>query len=296
MKTILVLTDFSEKADYASDFALKLAQKTSSDLLLCNMFLVPYIEPMTTQLAWPVENYNTLEADSKNDLRRSKARLESQLDYELDETGHRPVIELLSESGSIADIFYDIVKSHNVMMAVIGQHNHRYTGMPVFEDHTRRIIEKADFPVLVVPDFYQFKGFNKIAFATDLSTSDVDVLNDLTDLARSFGSEILVTHVEDENVDDTLEARNMQSFFNMVKAEANYPKITSRTIKEKTVTSGLDWLSEKSDVDLLVLVHRKRNFFYRLLEGSVTHHMSNHISKPLLVIPGSKVAHELSAK
>ena len=79
----------------------------------------------------------------------------------------------------------------------------------------------------------------------------------------------------------------------MVSSEINYKKIFYRTIKSKSVTNGLDWLADNEEIDLLVLVHRKRNFFQRLLEGSVTHRMANHLTKPLLVYPNSKVLETL---
>jgi len=288
MKTILVLTDFSIKADRATNYALKLALQTRCDLLLCNMFLVPYVEPMTTQLAWPVEDFQTIHEDSINDLKEVAERLNNQLDYEIPSGGFRPAIGQCSKSGSIAEIFDEIAGSNEILLTIISQHGTEGSSSFAFDDHARKIIEKAIFPVMIVPDFEPYHNFQKIAFATDLSITDIDILQNVTSLAKLFGAEVLVTHIADENSDEVYEERIATSFFKMAAAEINYP-IINQTIKSKSIVSGLDWITENAGVDLLVLVHRKRNFFYRLVEGSVTHKMTEHLNKPLLIMPVTKV-------
>ena len=288
MKTILVLTDFSDKADHAAHYALKLAQQTKAQLLLCNMFMVPYSEPMSTQVAWPMENFQTIEEDSKNELTQLAGRLNGKLDSELDEGDFRPIIEQCSKSGAIAHIFAELATNHQILMAVISQHKSSASNF-VFEDHARSIIEKANFPVFVVPDYEPFKDFKKIAFATDLSISDIDVLHSLSGFAKLIDAEILVTHVDDQNSDDQEAKQSVKHYFNMDSSEIKSKNIFYRTIKSKSITTGLDWLADNENIDLLVLVHRKRNFFQRLLEGSVTHRMANHLTKPMLVFPNSKV-------
>ena len=174
MKTILVLTDFSDKADHAAHYALKLAQQTKANLLVCNMFMVPYSEPMSTQVAWPMENFQTIEEDSNNELAALTGRLNLKLDSELSEGDFRPIIEPCSKSGAIAHIFAELAANYQILMAVISQHKTGASNF-VFEDHARSFIEKANFPVFVVPDYEPFNDFKKIAFATDLSISDIDV-------------------------------------------------------------------------------------------------------------------------
>ena len=287
MKTILLLTDFSIRAEQAAGYALQLAQKTEANLLLCNMFLVPYVEPMTTQLAWPAEDYKTVEQESKDELYELVERLNNKLSSENAKNSYRPSIEICSKSGSISEILKEISDSHNIMMAVIGDHDKN--GALFFENHAKKIIEKANFPVLVLPENEKFEDFDKIAFASDLSISDIDVLHDVVAFAKLFDAEVLLTHVNDENGIDDEQDRDVKNFFKMVSAEVKYPKLNYKEVKSKSVTNGLDWLTDSDHIDLLVLVHRKRNFWYRLLEGSVTQRMANHLRKPLLVLPGVKV-------
>jgi len=289
----LVLTDFSNNADHASQYALKLAHTTKANLLLCNMFLVPYVEPMTTQIAWPTENYNSIEEDSKHGLNILAERLKTEAEKDFSKYGFKPDIEVCSKSGSIADILKELAEQYDLVMAVIGQHDSNVPGLFLSEDHARKIIEKADFPVLIIPENFPFANYKKIAFATDLSISDIDILHSLSGLARLIDSEILITHVDDDSLEDEDTKKNVRNFFNMVSSEINYPKLFLRAIKSNSVTTGLDWLAQNDEIDLLVLVHRKRNFLRRLFDGSVTHKMASHIEKPLLIFSGSKVHENL---
>src|SRR2546428_6666207 len=123
MKTILVLTDFSIRANHAAHYALKLAQKIKADILLCNIFMLPTHEPAAAQAARSEGEYKTLERTSNYDLRELAGRLNRYLSKEAIEGGYRPIIEYCSKAGEIADTINDINSNRHVLMAVIGMHN-----------------------------------------------------------------------------------------------------------------------------------------------------------------------------
>lgn len=55
----------------------------------------------------------------------------------------------------------------------------------------------------------------------------------------------------------------------------------------------LQQLSKSAEIDLLVVVHHKRNFFKKLFNSSMTRKLATHASMPLLVFPGSIVQEAL---
>lgn len=291
MKTILVLTDFSIRADHAAHYALKLAQKIKANLLLCNVFAVPAANFISAGVDWPVENSEVFEEDSKNDLSELTERLNDILDHTSAADEFRPLIEQCSKAGSIINAINEIAASYQVLMAVVGMHFATGFGPFLSDDHTNEIIEKVNVPVLVVPNQMKFSNFDKIAFATDLTYRGIDVLHCLHGITKYFDSEILITYVADEKISDQVEHHNVHNFFNRAITQVKYPKIYYRAIHAKSIVSGLDWLSEHTDIDLLVLVHRKRNFLQKVFEGSITQKMASHLIKPMLVFPGGS-AHE----
>jgi nucleotide-binding universal stress UspA family protein len=201
----------------------------------------------------------------------------------------RPAIEQCSKAGSLGDTVNEITSNRNVLMAVISMHSPDGLSPFLLEDHANEIIEKANCPVLIIPYQVPFKGFKKISFATDLTHSGTDILNCLYGLTKYFDSEILVTHVADQNSLDIEGQLMVKQFFDREPTGINYPKIHYRAVKSNSVTAGLDWLSEHTDIDLLILVHRKRNFFQRIFEESVTQKLASHLTKPMLVFSCKKV-------
>jgi len=285
MKTILVLTDFSIRADNAAHYALKLAQKIKANLLVCNVFLEPSAQPMASQVSWPMETYETFEEDSINDVSELAGRLNKQLDKDVADGEFRPVIEQSSVAGFVANGLNEIVAAHHILMAVMSIHGTDNLSSFLLGNHAWEIIEKANCPVLLVPYQETFNGYKKIAFGTDLADSDIDVLHSLSGFAKYLNSEILIAHVTAERSAGQEEQNLVKHFLKLVSSAINYPMIYYRAIYNAHITTGLHWLSQHSDIDMLVVVHHKRGFFQRLFGGSISQNLAEHPNIPLLVFP-----------
>jgi len=85
----------------------------------------------------------------------------------------------------------------------------------------------------------------------------------------------------------------LSSFFNQVPLKINYPKILYRNIKSRDIVTGLKLLIARADVGLLVMVHHKRTFLRKLLNGSMVQRMALHTTKPLLILPGANMMETL---
>lgn len=292
MKTILVLTDFSFGANNAAHYALKLAQKIRANLLLCNVFLLPSNEPLGGQVLWSTESYDTLAERSKNGLNKLAGHLKRQMNNDVAGGQFRPAIKKSSVSGVFTALLDEIVSSHEILITVVGTHGTSSLSGFLQGNHVQNLMEKANCPVLIVPSRIVFNGYKKIVFATDMTGSDIDVLHSLSGFARYVNAEILVTHVF-ENKTNAKESTKAEVFLKMISSKINYPRIFYREIKSENVSTSIDWLSEHIDVDLLVVVHRKRNFFQILFEASVTQKLADHLTKAMLVFPFTRGQHAL---
>lgn len=289
MKTIVVLTDFSLRADHAAFYALKLAQKVKADLLLCNVYDITEDSEELDMAMWPAGNYETFEENSRNDLADLTARLNKQLDLKTTDAEFRPDVKCCSKPGPLADAVIELTARNNVQMAVISMHSGNVLSTFLLGDHANEIIENAKCPVLIVPYQVPFTSYKKISFTTDLIHNSTDILHSLSDFSKYFDSEILITHVTAERAACMEERDIINGFFEAQAVEEKYPKMYYRAIKNKSVAAGLNLLAEQSDIDLLVLVHHNRNLFQKLFDGSVTHKLADHLSKPMLVFPGAKL-------
>ncbi len=289
MKTILVLTDFSINADYAAHYALKFAQKIGANLLLCNIYIIPPNDLNPDPDAWPSSMHEENSIDALGDL---MARLKTQIDAG-PKSDFRPEINQCSVEGLVTDIINDIAAKNKIFMAIVSVHSAGYLTTLFSSNHTREIIEKANFPVLIIPYQVRYKDYKTIAFATDMSETDTDVLRSLSTLSKYSDAEILITNVSDYGTDVQEEETSLKNFFGEEVLKIANPKILYKAIKSRSVGDSLRWLSQHVEIDMVVLVHRKQNLFQKLTEGSIIKKMADHPSKPLLIFPYSTVAEPL---
>jgi nucleotide-binding universal stress UspA family protein len=281
MKTILVLTDFSLNADFAAHYALKFAQKIKANLLLCNIYTVPYDDINPAPRAWPLVRQ---EEESIEDLGALLAGLKTAIDTG-DPNDYRPEINQYSQEGSVIDCINDIATKNNILMAIISTHDASFLTTLNTGNHTRDVIEKANFPVLVIPYQVRYKDYKTIAFASDMADTDLDVLKSLSSLAEYSDSGIMITNVDNSHATEQEEENTIKKFFDKEVYKNVHPKILYKAIKSKNVSSSLRWLSQHIEIDLMVLVRRKQTFFQKLLDGSIIEKMADHPAKPLLIVP-----------
>jgi nucleotide-binding universal stress UspA family protein len=285
MKTILVLTDFSQPAYNAAVYALQLAKQLKVDIKLCNAFKVPAEAPMAAQVAWPSENYSSLKMETDEELRFIAEKLSKGLDSGKDSSIFKPLITYVSEVGSVTEVARNLVDEQKLSLVVMGTSGTGGLTHFMMGSNCRDMINEACFPLLLIPSNVNFKNITKIRFATDLSVRDIDVIYSLAGVARVFNAQILISHVNDEKFDDQEHQHQIDNFLNDVTCKIDYNKIYYRHIKQRSVDSGLEWLTEHGQLDMLAMVHRQHNAFSRIFVKSHTQTMARQIKLPLLVFP-----------
>ena len=285
MKTIVVATDFSPAAENAARYALQFAKNIGAGIKLCHAFKVPTEAPMAAQVAWPLEDYPTLKEDITADLSDLSGKLSSEERAISDPSSFHPGITCGSEVGTVTDVARNFVDQERSGLLVMGTWGNGELSRVFLGSNSREMIDKAKFPVLLVPTDAVYSGVKKIAFATDLSKSDVEIIHSLGILARPFNAEILIAHVTGEKYDDPQHQQKVDSFLNEITCKADYPKVYYRHIKSRNVNNGLEWLAEHGQVDILAMVHRPHSFLQKIFIGSHTNHLARQIEVPLLVFP-----------
>jgi len=285
MKTILVPTDFSPAAENAAHYALFLSRHLQADILLTHAFKVPAETRVAAQAAWPLENYEEIRQETQQELGQLRHQLEKEAATEIYPRLHQPRIIDIAELGEVTTTIRNLVDHYHVPLVVAGMSGSGLIHRFLLGSTSRDLLEKATFPVLLLPARPMPRQLRKIAFATDLSETDIDIIHSLTSLARPFNAEILIAHVTDAKYDAVEHRQQVEGFLKNVSCKANYPKIYYRHIKSMDVDHGLDWLSEHGMIDMLAMVHRPHPVLERLIKGSHTQRLAKHIRVPLLVFP-----------
>ncbi|MDP9077033.1 MAG: universal stress protein [Bacteroidota bacterium] len=285
MKTILVPTDFSAAADNAARYAMQIAKRMKTGIQLCNAVLVPVEAPGAAQVAWPLEDYTSIKNEVTVDLSYLSEMLELEERDVSNPQSYHPFVTYNSEIGTVKDVIRNRVDEQKMPLVVMGMSGAGGVSRFFLGSNSRDLIDIACFPVLLIPATAVFKPVQKIAFATDLSKEDIEVIHSLASMARLFNAEILITHCTDEKYEKDVVEHEVDDFLCEVTSKANYDKIYYRHVKSIDLEHGLDWLTEHGQIDMLAMVHRPHHFLAKLLKGSYTQKMARHITIPLMVFP-----------
>lgn len=284
MKKILVPTDFSLPAKNAALYAMHLASGMRADVKLCNAVMVPVEVPVAAHISTPLMAFDVLEHAAEDGLKQWVKKIEQLNERNFPADVYHPAVESEIGVGPVKEVVSNLAGSQHINLVVMGMSGAGGLSEFLLGGNARELIEKATFPVLLIPSEATFKPIHKIAFATDLSKEDTAVIHVLAGFARTFNAQILIVHIiKDEATDKTeLEIGN---FLNDITNKVNYHKIYYQRISDKDVDDGLDWLADYGQIQMLAMVHRKHNVLHKLFKGSYTQRLKRHIKIPLMVFP-----------
>jgi nucleotide-binding universal stress UspA family protein len=279
MDTILVLTDFSKRAEHAAEFALEIAKRTKSEVLLYNAVLIPNVVPAETGMQPYYENYATLEKESLKKLETLAQKLRI---FHATET-FTPVINYRSETGSIGAKIQTFIKEREIGMIVMGDKSKEgIIDRFIFGSDTFDVIDKSTRPVILIPEEVELLPVQKIAFATDLASPDYKALHFLAEFAAIFDAEIVLIHVSSSGKQ---EQEVVIPGVETVKNQINYSNIRWQEIEGDNISKALAEFVQMEHMDMLTMIHRHRPFFERIFHASKTKEVLSYHKIPLMVFP-----------
>lgn len=288
MKTILVLTDFSENAKVAEKVALHLAIQATANLVLYNVY-PGQPESISQNIIWPHSAHASAELQSISNLQSEVYELNEELS-KIKNKIHKPEITHLGNEGTITQRLNEIADQNDAWMIVMGSKGENYTRNVIFGSNVFKVLDKSNYPVLIVPANAKYEHIQKMAYATDLGNSGIDVMEWLNEFCRILKLTLVVVHVST----DTIASRETSG-----KKIARQIKPGSADIMYfdgKNVKDSLHHITEEMNVDILALVHRKYGFFDSLFHPSTTHKMVRHTTIPVLILPGKADQETTTAK
>lgn len=285
MKKIVVFTDFSERAENAAQYAIHLGRSIHANIILYHSYLSPASQPYAAQVAWPLMNTGELEITARKELELRASKL-SKVAGVNPETAFIPKIETRCAEGELTDKLEELVADREIVLFIMANHRKGFSSL-ITGNHLNKMLGSAKVPVLVVPDGTTFKAIRKIAFATDLTSEDIDVLQSLSTMARHGDASIMLAHISaDKEHEQSKDKRDqVQQFLCEVSNKINYPHIYYRHIQDVEVSAGLKWVSEHVAFDLLAMVHHQRSFLEGIFKSSYTKTVATDTTMPLLIYP-----------
>jgi nucleotide-binding universal stress UspA family protein len=274
MKTILVPTDFSKNAENALFYAIELAKKEKSKIILLHTYLINYPVSYTS--------VDLIMEEKKEALEYS----EHQLKAESMKITHAGEIayEYISEESTPIDAILKVAKERKVDLIIMGTKGESNLANAIFGSNTAAVIEKAPCAVIAVPLEASFKAIKKITYATAYNHSDLFALIKVVEMAKLFGAQVNVLHIIETSKleSEREEKQKMKSFMNDANNSADYNNMSYQLLEGESVEEALEKYLDEDSTGMLVLSTHHRGFFRRLFGTSITKYMAYHSTVPLM--------------
>lgn len=285
MKTILILTDFSKRAGYAAEYATYIALKNKANLVLCHVMELTSELADRVELNWPIADHLV---QKKEESIQKLEKVSGELKKIIDRNCHdfKPSVECVTDFGLLDEVAENTISEKSVDLVVIGSHKSNGLSRFLFGSHTHTVLDNINCPVLLVPENLNYRGVNSIAYATDLSFNNNQVINYLISLAKKFNASVSVNHISPFEFPVTEAEQAIRSSLKQ-HLKSFKPPVFYHNVKGYNIKSSLLEITDSGKSDILALVHKRYDFFERLFHASISKQMANSTTIPLLVLPYS---------
>lgn len=278
IKKILFPTDFSPTAQNAFKHCLILA-----DFYQAKVEVLHVVFPEYAALDVPVVSMVTTreKAETAQSVLLSFVELGMTQTQAIYTFKSPPKIEQSVEIGVPIGTVLKLANEHKTDLIMLGTKGEHNTLEKAFGSVTTGVIEQAACPVMVIPEFAQWKPTHIVAYASDLSESDPYHFWKAADMLTPFHPLLHVVNIHQGNAQDEVAIDELKKIFSN-----NTPAIQISFHQEKhdSITAGLETFIDNYGVDLLVMYSPHRSWIERLFHHSQTRDLAFTTRVPLLVI------------
>lgn len=268
MKKILVPTDFSKAAFNALEYAVNLAKKLNTEVILLNAYAVPNTSIM-------IDLTDVLKNDSINGLIKVK--------NELLELYPNTEIETIDYNGDLISSVKFCSTNNNIDLVIMGTTGATGLKETFVGSNTATLIQEIDIPLIAIPFGTKLGDKLKITVSTDLKNlKNIDVFETVKKIAKVHSGEFHLINVSEDlsKVDPTKFIEHAADVDDIFTGFDHSFKFLENTDFEAEI---LDYINT-NNINMLVVVSRKRSFFARLFHKSISRKLTMHSPIPIVVL------------
>ncbi len=248
MKTILYATDYSENSVAALQFAHTLCKNLNGNLLVLHVFDLSVTIASTVSLSYSRKEIKA--------FMEHKERLNSFCEEYLGSEPDNLNITLKIIEGTPAlESIINYANELNVDLIVVGKKGESAIKEALLGSTTAALIEKADCPVLAIPENVSKKEIKTIAYTAAFEEADVLAIKKLVGIAKQIKASIHVVHISTK--DEYAGEEQMEWFKEMLQQRINYNKLDFELRFSEDVFSSLKQYLNDINPDLLVMLERQ---------------------------------------
>ncbi|WP_162558760.1 universal stress protein [Robertkochia solimangrovi] len=274
MKRILVPTDFSQNAWNALQYATQVFEHEECTFFILNVFSVSYA---SANLMVPEPGITAY------DISYEKSQIEIQTLVNRPELRNpRHTFEGISKINFLYEEIHHLTEEKGIDMIVMGTRGIKSSSKFGIGSNTYTIMEKiTDCPILAVPENCEFHGFKEILFPTSFDIAyKSNEISPFISFIKDFTSTVRILNIREED-NLTLQQEDHRK---KLEEDLTGLEYTFHTLTGIDPAMGIKCFSQSRNIDLIALISRKHNIFYKLMNRNILKDINYEITIPLLVM------------
>jgi nucleotide-binding universal stress UspA family protein len=282
MKTNLLLLDSSKNIEGLISYAFSLSNITKRKLKIGYVYDLKWMyQTYMSGSGFTSPNMLVFEKRARKEFDGAETNIREKVaEYIRKHTLKVPFEIVVTESNRLEFIRAELQKEPNLMLIISNHLSYVESGVGIIG--YSNIIEKAECPVIVIPENISTAKLKDVVYVTNYNPEDITSLKHLTGLMKhSENSHLTILH-NDTDYDYSGKLK-WTGFQTLVSTEIELEKVDfSFKLKNELLNVIEDYL-KKHNIDLLVLLKEKKGFFEQIFGKHETKHVLTHLDKPVLV-------------
>lgn len=273
IKHIIVPVDFSENAEKAALYAFALSEKFNATIVLLNAIFIPPASPDAPSYILQ-EEAEVLKTANSDKLKAMAEKYNTKF----------PSVKAKTHI-SISTVSYackEASENYRDSMIVMGTQGASGIKKVLLGSNTADVAENAIVPLLAIPGSVNAVLPHRIMIASDYFDQDMAVAEEIIDFAKKFDAIVYFVHITEG---EDFEREILEMFEKKIREKNNYQGLHFDLADGANVLEGIESYAQKNNIDLVVSIKRKRNFFEKFFSKSITKEMLFHTQIPVFSIP-----------
>ena len=276
MRSMLILTDFSEAAFRAAEYACELSGSLQTKRIVLYHAYQTIIPP-TDLPVFPIKENHQIYLESMEALGLLHDRLKPMV-------GAGVKIDMLATDAVLPEQINQLAKKEEIDVIVMGVSGRSGIEKLLMGSTTSRVLETSEFPVLIVPGKAPIgKGVKGIVFTTDLKDTSGIPADRLQAFLDAFKADVYVVNV-DPATEETYSPEMKEAIAGLHglldKYHAAFHYLHGNDIAERILS-----FAGAHHASLVIAVPKARNFVAAVFHSSVSEKLTHNSHIPLLSLP-----------
>ena len=273
MKSILLPTDFSNNALSAIQYAIKLYAQEDCTFYIFHAWSFPTDSNRATITSHYVQELKEVSEKKLSAYKDQIAQSHKNV---------RHTFKAMHIDTSLLNGIEASINQHNIDLIVMGTKGATGAKELFFGSNTIKVVKNTKrCDVLIIPDNYQFKPLQQIAFPTDLTRSFDNDIAPLKKISALDDTTIQILHIGDEqslNEEQHSNLNSLKRLLHPIETVINYVEATAK--KRMLIESFI----EDFNINMLVMIVYKHNFIENLINEPVVSKLGSKTAVPFYII------------